>query len=79
MHSRIPIYNRTKDNIVGIFYYKDALSYIKKKDFDVPISKLMRKPLFVPETKKIDETLKLFQKKKQLMAIVIDEYGGVQV
>ncbi|MCK5283119.1 MAG: HlyC/CorC family transporter [Nanoarchaeota archaeon] len=75
-HSRFPVYEENKDKIVGTFYFKDALEYIKKKKFDISIEKLMRKPLFVPDTKKIDEMLKLFQKKKQHMAIIVDEHGS---
>lgn len=76
-YSRIPVFEGNRDKIVGIFYYKDALQYIQQKRFDIPIEKLMRKPLFIPETKMIDETLKLFQRKNQQMAIIIDEHGGV--
>ncbi len=76
-HSRIPIYEGNRDKIIGIFYFKDALENIKKKRYDVPIEKLMRTPIYIPETKKIDETLKLLQKKKQHMAIIVDEHGGV--
>jgi CBS domain containing-hemolysin-like protein len=75
--SRIPVYKGNKDKIVGIFYDKDALDYIRNKKLDVPVEKIMRKPLFVPETKKIDEMLKFFQKKRQQMAIIVDEHGGV--
>ena len=75
--SRLPVYEGSNDKIVGVFYFKDALEFIKKKKFDIPIEELMRKPMFIPETKKIDETLKLFQKKKQQLAIIIDEHGGV--
>ena len=74
--SRLPVFEEEKDKIVGIFYFKDALTEINKKTYDIPIDKLMRKPLFIPETKKIDETLKLLQKKKQQMAIIVDEHGG---
>lgn len=76
-YSRIPVFEGNRDKIVGIFYYKDALRYIQQKRFGIPVKKLMRKPLFIPETKMIDETLKLFQKKNQQMAIIIDEHGGV--
>lgn len=76
-YSRIPIYEENKDKIVGVFYFKDSLEYIKNKKLDVPIKKLMKDPIFIPETKKIDETLRLLQKKKQLLAIIVDEHGGV--
>ncbi len=76
-HSRVPIYGDSTDKIEGIFYFKDALDHIEKKTYDVPIGKLMRKVLFIPETKKIDETLRLLQKKNQQMAILVDEHGGI--
>jgi CBS domain containing-hemolysin-like protein len=77
LHSRIPVYGEDKDKIEGIFYFKDALKYVQDKKLDVTVEKLMRNPIFIPETKKIDETLKLLQKKRQHMAIIIDEHGGV--
>jgi len=76
-HSRYPVFEGTLDNIVGVFYYKDAISHIQKKNFEISIKRLMRSPLVVPETKKLDETLKFFQRKKQHMAIIVDEHGGV--
>lgn len=76
-HSRLPVYEGNMDGVVGIFYFKDALDHIQRKKFDVPVRKIMRKGMFIPETKKIDETLKLFQKKNQHMAIIVDEHGGV--
>ncbi|MDO8481009.1 MAG: hemolysin family protein [Nanoarchaeota archaeon] len=76
-HSRIPIVQGHKDKVSGIFYFKDALELIAQKKFDIPITQLMRPPLFVPETKKLNEMLKLFQQQKQHMAIIVDEHGGV--
>ncbi|MBS3106235.1 HlyC/CorC family transporter [Candidatus Woesearchaeota archaeon] len=76
-HARIPISGGSKDKIVGIFYYKDAAEQVRLLDLDVPITKLMRPAIFVPETKKLNEMLKLFQKQKQHMAIIVDEHGGV--
>ena len=76
-YSRFPVYKDNMDDIVGIFYYKDALSYIQNKQFDMDIKDLIREPVFIPETKKIDATLRMFQKQKQQMAILIDEHGGV--
>lgn len=75
--SRIPVYKGNKDKIIGITYQKDSLSHHSRKQLNTPIERIMRKPLFVPETKKIDEMLKLFQKKRQQMAIIVDEHGGI--
>ncbi|MBN2030146.1 HlyC/CorC family transporter [bacterium] len=75
-HSRIPIYNETVDDIVGILFVKDLLPY-KKDEKEIPgLASLVRKAYFVPESKMIDELLKEFQRERIHMAIVVDEYGG---
>lgn len=74
--SRILVYNESLDDIEGVLYVKDIL---KMDCSDYLVSDLMsrlRKPLFVPETKKIDAMLKEFQKHRLHLAVVIDEYGG---
>jgi putative hemolysin len=73
--SRIPVYSGSFDSVKGILYAKDVLPYTNSPD-NFKWQALMRPPLFVPETKKINELLKEFQLKKQHMAVVIDEYGG---
>ncbi len=78
-HSRIPVYEETIDSIIGIFYAKDLLGiyeqwYISKEKFD--LKEIIRKAYFVPENKKIDELLDIFQKDRIQIAIAIDEYGG---
>ena len=75
-HSRIPVYDDKVDNIVGILFVKDLLPYMHEKK-DVPaLINLVRKTYFVPESKMINELLKEFQKERNHMAIVVDEYGG---
>ena len=74
-HSRIPVFEDTIDNIVGILYIKDLLPFTSE-DEDFNWRKYIRTPYFVPETKKIDDLLKNFQKKRVHMAIIVDEYGG---
>lgn len=74
-HSRIPIYKDSFDKIEGILYLKDLLPHLSKKD-KFNWQGLVRSPLFVPESKKIDDLLKEFQSQKMHMAIVVDEYGG---
>ncbi len=77
MHSRIPVYDKTVDNIVGILYVKDLLPFIKKKSTsDFNLEKIVRPAYYVPEQKKINELLREFQAEKIHMAIVVDEYGG---
>jgi magnesium and cobalt transporter len=73
-HSRIPIYQESVDNIIGILHAKDLLSYwcSEMENF----REMLRPPYFIPETKKISEVLKDLRDKKSHMAIVIDEYGG---
>jgi len=72
--SRLPVYKESFDEVVGILYMKDLLAHINKKNFNW--RKLLHKPFFVPENKKIDDLLKEFQVKKVHLAIVVDEYGG---
>ncbi len=75
-YSRIPIYSETIDKIEGILYVKELLPFIDR-DENFEWQQLITKPtFFVPETKKIDELLRDFQKKRVHMAIVVDEYGG---
>jgi magnesium and cobalt transporter len=76
-HSRIPVFEDTIDNIAGILYVKDLLNFIIEKPKKFVLKKLLHKPLFIPETMPLDELLFEFKKKRQHLAIVVDEYGGV--
>ncbi len=73
-YSRIPVYRENIDQIEGVLFVKDLIPHIHKKEFDW--NKLMRKPFFVPENKKLDDLLKDFQRLKSHLAVVVDEYGG---
>ena len=75
--SRIPIYEETIDNIIGILYVKDLMEHIKNNELDLPIKQFIRSAYFVPETKSIIEILKEFRGLKVHIAMVLDEYGGV--
>ena len=75
-HSRIPVYEHSVDQIVGLVYAKDLLKYWGKTDAEVTLRDLMRTPYFVPETKRIEELLHEFRSKRVHLAIAIDEYGG---
>ena len=77
-YSRMPVYLENKDNMKGIIYAKDLMPYIGKEDDSFKWQALVRKPLFVPESRMIDDILEDFRKKKIHMAIVVDEYGGTQ-
>ena len=73
-YSRIPVFDETIDNVTGVVYLKDLFPHLNQQNFDW--TTLIREPYFVPENKKLDDLLKEFQKLKNHMAIVVDEYGG---
>ncbi|MCX7749628.1 MAG: hemolysin family protein [Clostridia bacterium] len=76
-YTRIPVYEETIDNIVGVMHIKDMFNYVSDntaKNFK--LKDVLRTPYFVPQSKKTDELFKELQKNKNHMAIVIDEYGG---
>jgi putative hemolysin len=78
-HSRIPVFSESLDNIIGILYAKDLLPYLKRnggRQPEIDIGKLARPPVYVPETKAVDELLHEMQVTKRHIAIVVDEYGG---
>ena len=75
-HSRFPVYEDTIDNVIGILHVKDALkAVIRNEPFE--IKSMVRKPFFVPISKRIDNLLKEMKRKKVHIAVVVDEYGGV--
>jgi len=74
-YSRIPVYQDTADNILGVLYTKDLLPFLSEGE-NYKWQKLIRPPYFVPETKKIDDLLREFQENKIHIAIVVDEFGG---
>lgn len=74
-YSRIPVYKEDLDNIEGVLYAKDVLKYLQREK-SFKWQKLLRKVYFVPETKKIDDLLREFQKERTHLAIVFDEFGG---
>jgi magnesium and cobalt transporter len=73
-HSRIPVYEETLDNIVGIVHAKDLLKYWGQQG--VAASQFVRPPYYVPETTKISVVFKELRSRKSHMAVVLDEYGG---
>lgn len=74
-YSRVPIYEDNFDKVIGILSIKDLLPHLNEGD-EYNWQPLLRKPFFVPETKKIDDLLKDFKEKRMHMAVVVDEYGG---
>lgn len=75
-HSRIPVYEDSIDNVIGILHVKDLLRCWYEYKQDVRLKDVLRPPLLVPETKRIDDLLQEFRAEKTHMAIVLDEYGG---
>ena len=75
-HSRIPAYEESIDNIVGILYAKDIFAHLDA-DFDtMKVKELLRPAYYIPETKKVSDLLNELRLKKVHMAIILDEYGG---
>jgi len=75
-YSRYPVYKDTIDNVIGILYVKDILKEVEHLQ-TLSVKKISRKPFFVPDSKKLDELLKEFKRRKVHIAVAIDEYGGV--
>ncbi len=74
-HSRFPVVNGDKDNIVGILLAKDLLRYYAGEEFDV--RDMLRPAIFVPESKRLNVLLRDFRSNRNHIALVVDEYGGV--
>jgi CBS domain containing-hemolysin-like protein len=79
-YSRIPVYNENLDNIAGFVFVKDLIRLSGSESGDATLqpdlARLIRPATFVPETKRVSEMLKEFQRKRVQIAIVVDEYGG---
>lgn len=74
--SRIPVYEESLDQIIGILYAKDLIEYLGSDANGFELNSILRKPIVVPETKSVQELLADFQTSEVHMAVVIDEYGG---
>ena len=75
-HSRFPVYDESIDNVVGVLYVKDLINSFAKKE-PIDLEKIIRKPFFVPESKRIDGLLREFKRRHVHIAIAVDEYGGI--
>jgi CBS domain containing-hemolysin-like protein len=75
-HSRIPVFENSVDNVIGLLYAKDLLKYWGLDEELLKIRSIMRPPYFIPETKNLEQLLQEFKNKHIHLAIVIDEYGG---
>ncbi|RMF05229.1 HlyC/CorC family transporter [Candidatus Woesearchaeota archaeon] len=76
-HSRIPVFDSESGSVVGVIIVKDVLEKVARGKLNAKIESLVREPLFVPETMRLNELLTLFRRKKTHIAIVVDEYGTV--
>ena len=75
-HSRFPVYTDSIDNVIGVLYVKDMLKCFSDNQ-NIELDKIIRKPYFVPESKRIDSLLREFKRHHLHIAIAIDEYGGI--
>ena len=75
-HSRIPAYEESIDNIVGILYAKDIFEHLNANFDELKVKELIRDAYYIPETKKVSDLLNELRLKKVHMAIILDEYGG---
>ena len=75
-HSRIPVYEDSIDNIIGLLYAKDLLKQWGTDENSLSVREIMRPPYFIPESKNLEQLLQEFKRKRIHLAIVIDEYGG---
>jgi len=75
-YSRVPVFKENLDNILGFVFVKDLIQVVGDAGGASPISAFMRPAHFVPETKKVSDLLKEFQRRQLQIAIVVDEYGG---
>jgi len=76
-HSRFPVFEGELDNIIGIIHSKEILNYVHRPD-EFSLRKLARSPYFVPESKQIETLLQSFRRRHIHLAVVVDEYGGVE-
>jgi magnesium and cobalt exporter, CNNM family len=77
LHSRFPVYEGDLDRVVGVIHSKEILDHLDHPG-DFSLRKLTRPPLFVPESKPIEALLQTFRRKHLHLAMVVDEYGGVE-
>jgi CBS domain containing-hemolysin-like protein len=75
-HSRIPVFEESIDNIIGLIYIKDLLELLLKENEDVDIKQFVKPIYFIPEGKPINQLLSEMKERKEHMAVVVDEYGG---
>lgn len=75
-YSRLPVYEESLDQVLGVLHIKDLLPHLRDRNQQVNLRDLLREAHFVPESKKIDTLLEEFKTRRLHMAIVVDEFGG---
>ena len=78
LHSRIPIFGETRDDIVGFVHVRDILTHLEKDNKMITLEQVSRKPVFASQEKRVSSLLKEMKGRKTHMAIVVDEHGGVE-
>ena len=76
-HSRFPVIGDDRDEVIGILLAKDLLPYLREESQSFSLRNVLREVTFVPESKRLNAMLQDFRRKRNHMAIVVDEYGGV--
>ncbi len=74
--SRIPVYRETIDDVVGIVYAKDVLRTLANGTRETTLAEILREPVYIPESKRLDDLLREMRGSRTHLAIVVDEYGG---
>ena len=77
-HTRLPVYNGNIDNVEGVVYARDLLPFLGQGSDYPALEKMIRPAFFIPEFKRLDELLRELQAKRVQMALVVDEYGGIE-
>jgi len=78
LFSRIPVYEESRDNIIGVLYMKDILRLNISGKKDLTLRQMLHPAFIIPESKKVDDLLRDFKVRKVHLAVVYDEYGGLQ-
>jgi len=77
-HSRLPVFEETMDNILGIIHARDVLASLARSNTGDTLRTLVREAFIIPETKRVDDLLEELQERRTQIAIVVDEYGGTE-
>ena len=77
-HSRLPVYGKTIDDVIGVVYSRDLLPFLARTEEHSSLEKIIRPAFFIPESKRLDELLRELQERRVQMALVVDEYGGIE-